>query len=542
MRTRDQILADNPIVPFLESRGVKIRGNGPRRTATRCAWADHKEQHWCVTIEVGENLFHCNDCKRGGTIIDWLMAERNASAGDVLNSFNEPKPAAPSAVKPRIAALYDYRDESGQLVYQAVRLEPKGFRQRRPIEGGKWAWDMEGVTRILFNLAAVLTSQVICICEGEKDCLNLGAFDYVTTCNVGGAGKWLPAYSENFKQKDAIVFPDNDEPGRKHAADIIKSLDGIANSAKLVIIPPPYKDVSDFIASFPEKETARREIVALIDKTAHAIKPMPIYSIAEMEAAYRADAQRTDRERFDLGNFLPDLGRTIAPMVPGEVLLLLADTGVGKTMILQNLLKCAAPLPSLFFELELPQPLVFERLVQMHIGARREEVQAEYKTGDIANWKFLTSLHHIMVCPEAGLSVEQIEKLVVRSELKFGRRPALVAIDYVGLVNHQGSRSRYEALSNIAEQIKVMAKRTQTIVLMASQIARPDKKAGITIGLHDAKDSGALENSAGIVIGAWRPERHELRLKILKNTSGQSGGEFAAYFDGAKMRISPNVT
>jgi putative DNA primase/helicase len=36
----------------------------------------------------------------------------------------------------RIGAEYDYRGESGELLYQIVRYDQKDFRQRRP--GGNW--------------------------------------------------------------------------------------------------------------------------------------------------------------------------------------------------------------------------------------------------------------------------------------------------------------------------------------------------------------------------------------------------------------------
>jgi len=38
----------------------------------------------------------------------------------------------------RIVMTYDYRDESGKLLFQVVRFEPKSFAQRRP--DGKSGW------------------------------------------------------------------------------------------------------------------------------------------------------------------------------------------------------------------------------------------------------------------------------------------------------------------------------------------------------------------------------------------------------------------
>lgn len=535
--TRDEILTQHSLLTHLERSGIKLRGNGKERTATRCAGVAHKPDHWCVSVDSQRELWTCHDCKTGGSLIDWLMIERGQSATDVLVSFNEPKSSTPRAA-PRIVALYDYTDESHQLVYQSVRLEPKSFRQRRPDGKGGWIWSMEGITRILFNLPAVLLAPLVAISEGEKDCLTLGSFGYVATCNVGGAGKWVGAYSERLKGKDVIVFPDNDAAGKKHAAEVMASLDGKANSVKMVLIPEPYKDVTEFIESFPDREQAGRELAALVDKTAHTIKPLPIYTLQEMEGLYREHAKKVANHRFDLGKFLPALREHIRPMIPGEVLLLLANTGVGKTLIVQSLLRAAAPLTCLLFELELPLTLVFERYVQMEVGCHARDVHEEYFDQTVPLWTKYKSLQHISVCPESGLTPDEIERFIERSELKLGCRPAVVGVDYVGLLNSRGTRSRYEAISNSAEQMKVIAKRTNTIIIMASQIARPDKKETLEIGLHDGKDSGALENSAGVVIGAWRPERSRLMLKILKNTSGTSGATIEANFDGAKMRIT----
>src|SRR5688500_12259879 len=52
-----------------------------------------------------------------------------------------PAPSRPmNNGKPRIVARYDYRDEGGNVLFQAVRYEPKDFRQRRPKAGGGWDW------------------------------------------------------------------------------------------------------------------------------------------------------------------------------------------------------------------------------------------------------------------------------------------------------------------------------------------------------------------------------------------------------------------
>lgn len=94
------------------------------------------------------------------------------------------------------------------------------------------------------------------------------------------------------------------------------------------------------------------------------------------------------------------------------------------------------------------------------------------------------------------------------------------------------------AVSDGQEQLKVIAKRTGTIVFIASQISRPDKSnASVEVKLHDGKDSGSLENSSGLVLGVWRPQPDTITIRVLKNTKGASGRTIECHYDGAKMQI-----
>ena len=57
-------------------------------------------------------------------------------------------------VKSEIVATYDYRDAGGDLIFQAVRMKPKSFRQRRPDPDGKngWTWNLKDVAPFPYRL------------------------------------------------------------------------------------------------------------------------------------------------------------------------------------------------------------------------------------------------------------------------------------------------------------------------------------------------------------------------------------------------------
>jgi hypothetical protein len=68
-------------------------------------------------------------------------------------------PARPGGNGKRIEAVYDYPDENGTLLYQAVRYSPKGFSQRRPDGKGGWVWNLEGVRRVLYRLPELIGAE-----------------------------------------------------------------------------------------------------------------------------------------------------------------------------------------------------------------------------------------------------------------------------------------------------------------------------------------------------------------------------------------------
>lgn len=135
-------------------------------------------------------------------------------------------------------AIYDYTDEQGNLLYQAVRLPGKNFRQRHVGPDGEWEWNLKGVTRVLYRLPEVLQAKAegktIYLCEGEKDVEAIRQTGHVATCNPMGAGKWSPDYTETLAGANVIIVQDKDEPGRKHAEKVKQSLLGRAKGVWVV--------------------------------------------------------------------------------------------------------------------------------------------------------------------------------------------------------------------------------------------------------------------------------------------------------------------
>lgn len=169
-----------------------------------------------------------------------------------------------------VVVTYDYRDEGGRVLFQVVRKPGHRFLQRRRDgANGLWIWNLDGVRRVIYRLPEVLlldaATETVFVTEGEKDADNLARLGFVTTTNPGGAGKWREEYSEFLAARNVIILPDNDGPGRTHAAQVKAALDGVANSVRVLELPGLGEkgDVSDWIAKGGTRDALLELIVNL---------------------------------------------------------------------------------------------------------------------------------------------------------------------------------------------------------------------------------------------------------------------------------------
>jgi hypothetical protein len=150
------------------------------------------------------------------------------------------------------------------LRYEQVRSKPKDFRFRRPGENGEWIWNLKGVAKIPYRLPEVIAADEVFIAEGEKDVESLRKYGLVATCNPGGAGKWVDDYSKFLKGKKVCILQDDDEPGRKHALAVAKSVARYASETKLL---PPFADAKDF-TEWAERAGNKKKLLEIAAKTA----------------------------------------------------------------------------------------------------------------------------------------------------------------------------------------------------------------------------------------------------------------------------------
>lgn len=223
----------------------------------------HEDRRASLSVSEGDNggaVLHCHaGCEPAA-----VVAAMGLTLADLMPARGNPMQSKLPHVngKSRIVAQYDYRDEHGNVLFQAVRYEPKDFRQRRPKPGGGWEWSVKVVRLVPYRLPELLAepARIVVVAEGEKDCDNLAGIGVLATCNAGGAGKWTAEHSAFLRGRRVIILSDNDEAGRNHAQQVAQSLHGIAESVRVVELPglPVKGDVSDWIAAGGTKDELRR--------------------------------------------------------------------------------------------------------------------------------------------------------------------------------------------------------------------------------------------------------------------------------------------
>jgi len=256
-----------------------------------------------------------------------------------------------------------------------------------------------------------------------------------------------------------------------------------------------------------------------------------VLTLADMAERYTQHVSQLDKNRF-ISGFEP-LDAIIKGVAPGEVMTIVAYSGLGKSAFLHNLLLdgcLRSNLHHLFFSLEMPVTRVFERTVQIALKRFTFNVESQFHHHNHEN-RASTMLdlaavnaNKLLVCEEGGLSLDKIELYTEQARAKYGKIGA-IGIDYLGLMSAPGTRSEYERVSAVAEGAKHLAKRIGVPVIVLCQISREAAKDG-NVQMSSAKGSGAVEASADYMISLQRTKNAEILLKLLKNRNGEADISF----------------
>lgn len=254
-----------------------------------------------------------------------------------------------------------------------------------------------------------------------------------------------------------------------------------------------------------------------------------------------------------LSTGLPDLDAMTRGLQPGDLVLIGARPGSGKTAIgLQIAMKAAESVPVAFFSVEMGrQPIGLRSVIAAaHVDGFR------FLSG------YLSDLEHMRVgdglsrLAAAQIYIDEspyLSPLHVRAKLrrlnaKLGR-VGLVVIDYLQLMAplpDDRRENKTNQVAGISRALKVLAREFGAPFLVLAQLNRGlERSADKRPTLSDLRDSGALEQDADLVLLLHRPEMYErdkpelegvAELIVGKQRNGPTG-TVDLYFRKAEMRF-----
>ncbi len=228
-----------------------------------------------------------------------------------------------------------------------------------------------------------------------------------------------------------------------------------------------------------------------------------------------------------------DLDKLLGGLQPGDVVIVAARPGMGKTSLLCGISEHIARLERkrvVFFSLEMSSDHVVQRILAMHTGISAQVLRTGHLTDD--QWKHV---HGVMELLEDAPIILNDTPTLTPAQLRIHlRRLAsrqkidLVIVDYLQLMSG-GSKfyNRQEEVTAISRQIKVIAKELGVPVIVAAQLSRAvearDNKMPV---LSDLRESGAIEQDADVVLFIHQTQNGSPgagSLIVAKNRNGPVG-------------------
>lgn len=395
------------------------------------------------------------------------------------------------------------------------------------IRGRAWPYSKEdkkpkyktcgGNSSRLFNTDAVWNNTELVVTEGEFDAMVIEQLGWPAV-GVPGAKGWQDAWDGYVKDLRRIwlVF-DRDAAGEQGAQKITARFPGKVR--RIHLSPEGFKvDPTQWVAN----GNGADEFATLIDEA----KKAGLLVTVDQAIAEHAEYQGVPGIQF--GVELLDLA--ISPgLQAGQLAIVLAKTGTGKTIFLLNMMQRMRMVPGqenlkfLFLSLEQTRGEWWERARRIH---RFYNLDADDNTA--ADWW----RDQILIVDKNRLTPDQIRQAVDDFDYRMGQLPDVICLDYIGYFAQSFKGERYERTSDAVMGLKEIVKDTRCRMVAPHQVSRMAKD-GEEFGTDAARDSGAIEETSDFLFNIWSPDNTLARAeeekqgivsqRIAKSRNGSRG-------------------
>lgn len=263
--------------------------------------------------------------------------------------------------------------------------------------------------------------------------------------------------------------------------------------------------------------------------------------IEEIKEAYQTYLKTGKPVVRGIRTYYPEIDSKLMGLKPGELHILAARPGCGKTAFALNMVKRMSidrEYKSLFFSLEMSTEQIVRRLFsiccsistwRMLTGALTEQL-LENLTSSINLEKSFISM-----VDSTGVDVYDIRREAKKN--KSSRGLDIIFIDYLQLMKSSSGRyeNRHVEVSEITRSLKLLAKELDVPIVCLSQLSR-NVSDSERPSLRDLKESGSIEQDADAVMLMYKtvpvplakpmPEPTNsicVNIDIAKNRNGPTG-------------------
>jgi len=272
-------------------------------------------------------------------------------------------------------------------------------------------------------------------------------------------------------------------------------------------------------------------IIEEIDKNYFALQKQVRKSgyIKEAEAIDRTLASWKDTSSKGVPTGFADVDNFIVEMEKGQLIVLAASTGKGKSALAINIATNAALAGKqvLLFNFEMKtEDIVMRQLCSRAMIDSRsiKKMEIDEMGGEVE--RSLAELYKANLTfndKDLDMNVAAIQSRCQQKKFESGLD--LIVIDYLQLIRLDKAENRTVGVGDICRAIKLMAIKLDVPVLCLSQLNREVFREKDEPELHHLRDSGNIEQDADHVwfIVKKNKEDNATQLKIAKNRNGRTG-------------------
>lgn len=271
----------------------------------------------------------------------------------------------------------------------------------------------------------------------------------------------------------------------------------------LINEPSDAKDIVDKING---------EIYALVDNTKNGKIKEAKEIIHDLALEMKELSENPNRDLIGLDTGFNYLNAYTKGFKPGELIILAARPGMGKTTLAVNFIQKALDDDKgvVFFSLEMGATEVMKRMLSAKTSLPFSEVQnASFSSKD--DWTRFSdaceemSNKKLFVHDSGYVNIHQIRTALRKLKSKH-EEISLCVIDYIGLMMSSSNyNERHLQIAEISRGLKLLARELDIPILALSQLNRGvESRTNKRPMLSDLRESGAIEQDADMIMFVYR--------------------------------------